>query len=229
MVTQTPGGCGYCVQAAPSRQSATTSTRPVCHYRRSKPIAKPSGPRPPLRDDRGRSAVGYRLCLARQDPDRGRKLVAAIVAGPGVVDAAVRAKRGPLGNKQRRAAAWTSGPAQFGAGGERGLKVHRRTPRRLTPDMPNLADIARVLWRVRDAPMKVSWHRRISQSRNRALRKAMRKSLSMATRQANNRCALRRCAPTRTRLRPLPHRLGTATGSQLVRPASRQSSNLPLA
>ncbi len=108
------------------------------------------------------------LCLTRPNPDRGHELVAAIVAGPVVIDTTLDVEPGFLGDQQDAAAARAFRPAQIftrkGPGQRqrlaRALDEHRRSSSTFRHRTPYGCHSTRRLWRGRDAAVKVSWRLR---------------------------------------------------------------------
>jgi hypothetical protein len=104
-------------------------------------------------------------------PDRGDEFVAAIVARPGVADAAFEIKLGLFGHKQHTPAMRAVGSAEiFSRGAERGflcatgrLDGHRRSSSTHPLRSPISPDIsihsAQGLWRCCDAFVKLLWRR----------------------------------------------------------------------
>ena len=104
-------------------------------------------------------------------PDRGDEFVAAIIARPGVADAAFEIKLGLFGHKQHTPAMRAVGSAEiFSRGAERGflcatgrLDGHRRSssthPLRSPMSPDSETHLAQGMWRCCDAFVKLSWRR----------------------------------------------------------------------
>lgn len=104
-------------------------------------------------------------------PDRGDEFVAAIIARPGVADAAFEIELGLFGHKQHTPAVRAVGSAEiFSRGAERGflcatgrLDGHRRSssthPLRSPMSPDSERQLAQGMWRCCDAFVKLSWRR----------------------------------------------------------------------